>query len=102
MITIWDKVLFKLRVSFYGLVIRNKVLLESSHHIETRIDEVVEVLEVHISVPLSYVLMRSSYNFGEMILCLRFHMPKKSRMSTFQWWTPLVGLYHSGRILSRW
>ena len=25
--------------------------------------------------PLSYVLMRSSYNFGEMISCLRVHMP---------------------------
>ena len=25
--------------------------------------------------PLSYVLMRSSYNFGDLISCLRFHMP---------------------------
>ena len=30
-ITVWDEVLFKLRVSFYGLVIRKKVFSESSH-----------------------------------------------------------------------
>ena len=48
-ITIWDEVFFKLRVSFDGLIIRNKVFLEYSHSIETHLDVVVEVLEVHIS-----------------------------------------------------
>ena len=46
-ITIWDKVFCKLRVSFDGLVSSNKVLSESSHHIESHLDVVVEVLEVH-------------------------------------------------------
>ena len=49
MITIWDEVFFKLRVSFDGLVIRKKVLSESSHRIETNLDVVVEVLEVQNS-----------------------------------------------------
>ena len=49
-ITIWDELFCKLRVSFDGLVIRNKVLSKSSHRIETHIDVVVEVLEVQISV----------------------------------------------------
>ena len=44
--TIWDEVFFKLRVSFDELVIRKKVFSESSHCIETRLDVVVEVLEV--------------------------------------------------------
>ena len=43
---IWDEVLFKLRVSFGELVISKKVFSESSHHIETHIDVVVEVIEV--------------------------------------------------------
>ena len=45
-IMIWDEVLFKIRVSFDGLVIRKKVFSESSHCIETRIDTFVEVPEV--------------------------------------------------------
>ena len=49
-ITIWDNVLYKLRVSFDGLVSRNKVLLEYSNRIERYLDVVVEFLEVHSSV----------------------------------------------------
>ena len=45
-IMIWDEVLFKLRVYFDGLVIRKKVLSESSHRNETHIYVVIEVLEV--------------------------------------------------------
>ena len=48
-ITIWDEVLFKLKVSFDGLVIRKEVFSESSHRIETHLDVVVEVLETQIS-----------------------------------------------------
>ena len=47
---IWDKVLFKLRVSFDGLVIRKEVFSESSHRIETHFDVVKEVLDIYISV----------------------------------------------------
>ena len=43
LITIWDKILFKLRVYFDGMVIRKKVFLESSHHIDTHLDLVVKV-----------------------------------------------------------
>ena len=38
---IWDEVLFKVRVSFDGLVSRNKVFSESIHLIDTYIDVVV-------------------------------------------------------------
>ena len=50
MITIWDEVFFKLRVYFDGMVIRKKVFSGSGHLIETYLDVIVEVLEVHISV----------------------------------------------------
>ena len=40
-ITIWDKVFFKLRVPFDGLVTSKKLLLESSHRIETPLDVIV-------------------------------------------------------------
>ena len=49
-IAIWDKVLFKLRVSFDGMVIRKEVLSESSHRIETHLDVVKEVVEIQSSV----------------------------------------------------
>ena len=49
-ITIWNKLFFKLRVSFDGLVIRKKVFLESCHRIETNLDVVVEVIELYSSV----------------------------------------------------
>ena len=54
--TIWDKFFFKLRVYFGGLVIRKKVLSESSHRIETHIGVVVEVLEVQGSVTFELYL----------------------------------------------
>ena len=46
MIAIWDKLLFKLRVSFDGLVIRKEVFFESSNSIEINLDVVKEVLEI--------------------------------------------------------
>ena len=52
----WDKLLFKLRVSFDGLVIRKNVLSKSSHRIETHIDVVVEFIEVHRSVAFELYL----------------------------------------------
>ena len=44
-ITIWDEVLFILRVYFYGLLSRKKVFSESSHRIATQLDVFLEVLE---------------------------------------------------------
>ena len=49
-ITIWDEVLCKLRVSFDALVSKKDVFSESSHCIETHIDVVVEVFGFHRSV----------------------------------------------------
>ena len=46
---IWDEVFCKIRVSFDGLVIKKKVFSEYSHHIETNIDVVVEVIELQSS-----------------------------------------------------
>ena len=47
---IWDKLLFKIRVSFDGMVSRKRVLLEYNQHLEIHIDVFVEVIEVQISV----------------------------------------------------
>ena len=55
-IAIWDEVLFKLRVSFDGLVIRKEVFSESSHRIETHLDMVKEVLEIRSSVSFELCL----------------------------------------------
>ena len=55
-ITIWDEVFFKLRVSFDELLSSKKVLSESSHRIETHLDVVVEVLEVQSSVSFELFL----------------------------------------------
>ena len=56
MIAIWDKVLFKLIVSFDGLVIGKEVLSDSSHRIETHLDVVIEVLEIQSSVSFEFCL----------------------------------------------
>ena len=44
------QIFFKIRVSFFGLVSKNKVFLEFSHFIERHIDVVLEVLDSHISI----------------------------------------------------
>ena len=52
----WDELFFKLRVYFDGLVIRKKVLSESSHSIETHLDVFVEIIEVQRSVAFDIYL----------------------------------------------
>ena len=52
----WYEVFFKTRVSVNGLVIRKKVLSESSHRIETHPDTVVKVIGVHISVSFEFFI----------------------------------------------
>ena len=49
-ITIWDEVLYKLRVYIDVLVTRKMVLSYSSHHIDTHLDVFVEVIKVQRSV----------------------------------------------------
>ena len=55
-ITIWDEVSCKLRVSFDGMVTRKKVLSDFNHRIDTNIDVFVEVLEVQSSVSFELCL----------------------------------------------
>ena len=55
-ITIWDEVFFKIKVSFDRLVTRKEVFSESSNLIETHIDVVVEVLEVQSSVSFEFYI----------------------------------------------
>ena len=55
-IAIWDKALFKLKVSVDGQVIRKKVYLESSHHIERHLDVFIEVLDIQSSVSFELCL----------------------------------------------
>ena len=62
-IEIWDEVLFKLRVSFYGLVIRKEVFSESIHRIETHLDVVKEVPEIQSSVSFELCLDENLIEF---------------------------------------
>ena len=61
--SIKDKVFFKLRVPFDGLVMRKKVLSGSSHRIETHLDVVVEVLDIQNSFAFELCLDEESIEF---------------------------------------
>ena len=50
MVTIWDEVFYKLRVSFDGLVTREEVFSESCHRIEAYLDLVVKFLDINSSL----------------------------------------------------
>ena len=56
MVTIWDEVFFKIRFSFYGLVIRKNFLSESSHRIYAHVDVVVEVIDAQSSFDFEFFL----------------------------------------------
>ena len=100
-IAIWDKLSLKIRVYFYGMVSRKKVLSESRKRIETHLDVVLEVLEVHISVAFELCIDEDYiYFWWDDIM---FESPQKTiycRMSTLQWWSLLVIRNQSGKILS--
>ena len=53
---IWDELFFKVRVSFDGMVSRNKVFSEYSHRIDTHLDVVLEVPEFHSSFAFEFCL----------------------------------------------
>ena len=55
-ITIWDELLFKLRVSFDGLLSRKNVSSDYIHRIETHLDVVLEVPEFHNSVDFEFCI----------------------------------------------
>ena len=50
MIAIWDEVLFKLRVSFDGMLTSYKLFSEYIHRIEAHLDAVIEFLDIYSSV----------------------------------------------------
>ena len=97
---ILDKLFFKLRVSFDGMVIRNKVLSYSSHHIETHLDVVVEVLDIQNSFAFELCLYEESIEFWwSDIMFESQHATNFHRITTFRWWRLLVIQYHSVRIM---
>ena len=103
LITIWNEVFFKLRVSFDGLVIRKKVFKECSHRIDIHIDVFVEVIELYISV--AFDLCIDDYFIELWWAYLTFENPHATnlcRISTIHWWIPPVIRYHSGSILCLW
>ena len=53
-ITIWNELLFKLRVHFDGLVIRKEILSQYSHRIDTHIYAVIEIIEAQSSVSFKF------------------------------------------------
>ena len=55
-IAIWDEVLFKLRVSFDGMLTSYKLFSEYIHRIEAHLDLVVEFLDIHSSVFFEFCL----------------------------------------------
>ena len=62
-ITIREKVFFKLRISLDGMVINKKVLSEPSHRTEAHIYVVVEVLEVQSSATFELFLNEDFIEF---------------------------------------
>ena len=104
LITIWDKVFFKLRLYFDGLVSRKKVFLDYIHRIETHLDVVVEVLEVKISVAVELCLDEEFIEFWWSDTL--FEIPNSTicfcRMSTFQCWSPIVSWDQIGNIMRFW
>ena len=52
----WEKVFFKIIVSFDGLVISREIFSESSHHIEIHLDVVEEVLKIQSSVSFDFCI----------------------------------------------
>ena len=100
-ITMWDGVFFKLRVSFDGLVRRNKVFYFYCHRIDTHLDVFVEVLDIHISVAFDFYLDEYLIEFWWADIMFEIpHAANLRRMSTFQWRNILVGRDHIVRILS--
>ena len=102
-ITIWDKVLFKLRVYFYDMVSPKEVFSESSHHIDTYLYVVVEVPDVHSSVIFELFIDEEFIEFWWYDLMFESpHVTNLFIMSAFQWWRPIVIKDHSSRIMSHW
>ena len=102
-ITIWDEVFWKLRVSVDRLVIRKKVFLEFSHCIETYFDMVVEVLKLWSIVAFEICLDEDLIEYWWADIMLQSpHATKFCRLSTFQWWSLPVSSDHIGRLRRLW
>ena len=99
MITIWDELFFNLRVSFDGILIRKKLLLGSSHCIDTHLDVVVKVIEVQIRVYFELCLDEEFIEFWGADLMVEIpHATIVCRVSIFQWWIPPASREHSGKV----
>ena len=102
-ILIWNKVFFKLRLSFDALVIRKEIFSESGYHIETNLDAVVEVLEVQISVTFDLCFDEELIEFcWDDLMFDSTHATTFCIITTFQWWGLFVSRYQSGRVLGLW
>ena len=98
-IAIWEKVLFKLRFYFYGLVISKEVFSDSSHRIETHLDVVKEILDIHISVSFEFYLDEELIEFCWADLMFEGpHATNFGKVTPFQWWSPPASRYHGGRV----
>ena len=99
LIATWDKVFFKLGVSFDGLVIRKEVFSEYIHRIERHLDVVKEVLEIQSSVSFEFCLDEDLIEFWLSDLMFEgSHATNFGILSPFQWWSPPDSLDHGGRV----
>ena len=102
-ITIWDEVLWKLRVYFDGLVTSKKVFLESSHHIETYLDVIAEVIKVQSIVYFKLCIFEDFIeSWWSDLMFQSPHATNFHIISTMQWCIPIVRWYHIGRVNKIW
>ena len=102
-ITIWDKLLFKLRGYFYGLVISKKVLSFFSHSVNTHLDVAIEFIYVQSSLAFELCI---DEEFIELWWAdFRFESPHATILGwlpMLQWWSLIFSWYSICRILILW
>ena len=102
-ITIWDKVFCKLRIVVDGLVRRKRVFSESSNRIDTHIDVVVLVIEVHISFFFDWCIDEEFIELWWADLMFQItHATNFCWLYTVHWWIPTVSRYQNGRVRRLW
>ena len=102
-ITIWDEVSCKLRVSIDGLVTRKKVFLYSSNRVDTNIYVDVDVLKSHSSV--SFEVCIDEEFIESWLSNLMFQSPHATNfliLSSVQLWIYPGSWYHSGMFHKPW
>ena len=100
---IWNKVLFKLVLSFDGLVSRKDIFSYYIHRIEKDIGVVVDITEVQSSVSFRFYLGEDFIDFCWADIVIEGpHATIFNRISNFLWFSLLVNREHSFRILVLW